>query len=58
MKVANIGEFKNILSKFNVIVQQEQAVEICKHNVSVARLIPFGSEKKATLPSEDVVCEQ
>ena len=51
MKVANVGEFKNILSKFNVIVEQEEAVEICKHSVPVARLIPFGSEKKATLPS-------
>jgi antitoxin (DNA-binding transcriptional repressor) of toxin-antitoxin stability system len=52
MKVANIGEFKNNLNKFNVFAEQGEVVEIYKHNVPVARLIPFGSEKNGnfTLP--------
>ena len=45
MKVANIGEFKNNLSKFIGFVEQGEIVEICKHNVPVAKLIPYGSEK-------------
>jgi prevent-host-death family protein len=45
MKVANIGEFKNNLSKFIGFVKQREVVKICKHNVPVAKLIPYGSEK-------------
>ncbi len=45
MKVANIGEFKNNLSKFISFVEQGEVVQICKHNVPVAKLIPYGSEK-------------
>jgi len=40
MKVANIGEFKNNLSKFISFVAQGEVVQICKHNVPVAKLIP------------------
>jgi prevent-host-death family protein len=45
MKVANIGEFKNNLSKFIGLVEQGEVVEICKHNVPVAKLIPYDSKK-------------
>ena len=45
MKVANIGELKNNLSKFIGFVEQGGVVEICKHNVPVAKLIPYESEK-------------
>jgi len=45
MKVVNIGEFKNNLSKFIGFVKQGEVVKICKHNVPVAKLIPYGSEK-------------
>ena len=45
MKVANIGEFKNKLSKFTGLVEQGEVVLICKHNVPVAKLVPYGSEK-------------
>ena len=45
MKVANIGEFKNNLSKFISFVEKGEIVEICKHNVPVAKLIPYGAEK-------------
>jgi prevent-host-death family protein len=40
MKIANIGEFKNNLSKFIGFVEQGEVVEICKHNIPVAKLIP------------------
>jgi prevent-host-death family protein len=45
MKVANIGEFKNNLSKFIGFVEQGEVVAICKHNVPVAKLIPYGIKK-------------
>jgi prevent-host-death family protein len=45
MKVANIGEFKNNLSKFIGLVERGEVVEICRHNIPVAKLIPYGSEK-------------
>ena len=45
MKIANIGEFKNNLSKFIGFVEQGGVVEICKHNVPVAKLVPYGSKK-------------
>jgi prevent-host-death family protein len=47
MKVANIGEFKNNLSKFIGFVEQGEVVEICKYNIPVAMLIPYKSEKTA-----------
>ena len=45
MKVANIGELKNNLSKFIGFVEQGGVVEICKHNVPVAKLIPHELKK-------------
>lgn len=45
MKIANIGELKNNLSKFISFVEQGETVQICKHNVPVAKLIPCGSGK-------------
>jgi prevent-host-death family protein len=45
MKVANIAELKNNLSKFIGFVEQGEVVEICKHNVPVAKLIPHESRK-------------
>jgi len=45
LKVANIGEFKNNLSKFIGFMEQGEVVEICKHNVPVARLIPYEPKK-------------
>jgi antitoxin (DNA-binding transcriptional repressor) of toxin-antitoxin stability system len=33
------------LSKFISFVEQGGVVHICKHNVPVAKLIPYGSEK-------------
>ena len=47
MKVANIGEFKNNLSKFIGFVEQGEVVEICKHNIPVAKLVPYGPKKTA-----------
>jgi len=32
------------LSKFIGLAEQGEAVEICRHNVPVAKLIPYGSE--------------
>jgi prevent-host-death family protein len=40
MKTANIGELKNNLSKFIGFVEQGEIVQICKHNVPVAKLVP------------------
>jgi len=45
MKIANIGELKNNLSKYINLVEQGEVVEICKRNVPIALLIPHGSKK-------------
>ena len=45
MKVANIGELKNNLSKFIGFVEQGEVVQICRHNVPVAKLVPHESKK-------------
>lgn len=45
MKVANIAELKNNLSKFLSIVEKGEAVEICKRNVPIAHIIPLTEEK-------------
>ncbi len=45
MKVANIGELKNNLSKFIGFVEQGEVVQICKRNVPVAKLVPHESKK-------------
>lgn len=46
MKVANIGEFKNNLSKLLAVVEQGEVVEIRKRNVPIARLVPFESKQR------------
>lgn len=45
MKKANIGEFKNNLSKFISIVEQGETIEIRKRNVPIARLVPNGAKR-------------
>ena len=46
MKVANIAELKNNLSRFLAFVESGEAIEICKRNIPIARLIPLGPKKK------------
>jgi antitoxin (DNA-binding transcriptional repressor) of toxin-antitoxin stability system len=43
MKQANIGEFKNNLSKYISIVEQGESIEIRKRNVPIALLVPHGA---------------
>ncbi|BBO92884.1 type II toxin-antitoxin system Phd/YefM family antitoxin [Desulfosarcina ovata] len=45
MKTTNIGELKDHLSKFISLVEQGEAVEICKRNVPIAMLVPHGPKK-------------
>ena len=45
MKVANIAEFKNNLSKFLSLVKKGEVIEICKRNIPVAHLIPLKTER-------------
>lgn len=45
MKVANIAELKNSLSKYLSLVEKGEKVEICKRNVPVAQLIPIKTKK-------------
>jgi prevent-host-death family protein len=40
MRTANIGEFKDNLSKFLGLVERGEALTVCKRNVPVARVIP------------------
>lgn len=46
MKVANIAEFKNNLSRFISLVEQGEVVEICKRNIPIAHLIPLAPKNK------------
>ena len=46
MKVANIAEFKNNLSRFISLVEQGEVVEICKRNIPIAHLIPLAPKDK------------
>ena len=41
----NIAELKNNLSKFLSIVEKGQAIQICKRNIPIARLVPWESAK-------------
>jgi len=41
MKMANIAELKNNLSKFLSLVEKGEEVKICKRNIPVAHLIPI-----------------
>ena len=46
MKVANIAEFKNNLSKILALVEQGESVKICKRNIPIAQLIPLAPKQK------------
>ena len=46
MKVANIAEFKNNLSRFLIYVQQGEIVEVRKRNVPVARVVPVEKNER------------
>jgi len=41
MKVANVGEVKNNLSKFLRMLAAGEEVVICRHNQPIARLVRF-----------------
>jgi prevent-host-death family protein len=41
MKTANIAEFKTNLSSFISLVEKGEEIEICKHNIPVARILPL-----------------
>ena len=46
MKVTNIAELKNNLSKFLSFVEKGEKVQICKRNIPIAKLIPLAPGKK------------
>jgi prevent-host-death family protein len=46
MKVANVADFKNNLSKFLADVEKGEAVEIRKRNIPIAHLVPFESGQR------------
>jgi len=46
MKIANIAELKNSLSKYLAIVARGEEVEVRKRNVPVARIVPVTSRSK------------
>jgi prevent-host-death family protein len=41
MKTANIADFKTNLSSFISLVEKGEEIEICKHNIPVARVLPL-----------------
>ena len=41
MRTANIAEFKTKLSSFISLVEKGEEIEICKHNIPVARVLPL-----------------
>jgi prevent-host-death family protein len=41
MKIVNIAEFKNKLSSYLHVAESGEAIQICKHNVPVAQLLPI-----------------
>ncbi len=45
MKIANIAELKNNLSKYLASVEKGEQVEIRKRNVPVARIVPVAGRK-------------
>ena len=47
MKIANIAEFKDHLSRYIAMVEQGEEIELCKRNVPVARIIPLRRESTA-----------
>ncbi len=46
MKVANIAELKNNLSKFLSLVEKGEGVQICKRNIPIAHIVPVSIKKK------------
>ena len=46
MKIANIAELKNNLSKFITFVESGEVIEICKRNIPIARLVPLSPKRK------------
>ncbi len=46
MKVANIADLKNNLSKYLSLVEQGEEIEICKRNVPIAHLVPLSPHDK------------
>jgi prevent-host-death family protein len=46
MKVANIAEFKDNLSKLIALVERGEVVEIRKRNIPIARLVPLAREQR------------
>lgn len=45
MKMANIAELKNNLSKFLSLVEKGEEVKICKRNIPIARLAPIKTKE-------------
>ena len=41
MKTANIADFKANLSSFISLVEKGEEIEVCKHNIPVARVSPL-----------------
>jgi len=46
MKIANIAEFKNNLSRYLAAVEQGEEIEVRKRNVPVARVVPISRSHK------------
>ena len=46
MKVANIADFKNHLSRFLSMVENGEEIEVRKRNIPIARVIPIQQTKK------------
>lgn len=46
MKVANIAELKNNLSRFISLVESGEEIEVHKRNIPVARVVPIQQAKK------------
>lgn len=45
MKIANVAELKNSLSRFLGAVEQGEEVEVRRHNVPIARLVPIAGRR-------------
>ncbi len=46
MKIANVAELKNQLSKFLALVIQGEEIEVRKHNIPIARVVPINPKRK------------
>ena len=47
MEIANVAELKNQLSKFLVLVIQGEEIEVRKHNIPIARVVPVIPNRKS-----------